>query len=194
MPTLLNVRAEEIIIVDDDRGEALRLRALQVELLPADIPLIARRARVGRAVVTLGAPRNGDGKSHVEKDRIVPVFPKLRPVEKYAVEDQDVSGRGVGRRLNRAIGSVIEHGDAVSPAASRAHGIEQLGLQLLVVVRVMEEPLRRVPASPVSDHPGIVEAVDRGADDGSPQGLQHIRQLIGEAGLARAVHAVDGDP
>src|ERR1700730_103581 len=56
-----DVRGEQVVVVDRDRGEALWLRAPQVELLPTNIPLIARRFGIGRAVVTLRASRNGNG-------------------------------------------------------------------------------------------------------------------------------------
>src|ERR1700730_8104153 len=106
-------------------------------------------------------------------------------MEKYAVEEQDGSACGrLGRRMDRAIRSVVERGDAVLPAPSRAQGIEQHGLELLVVVRVMEESFRRAPAFPVSNRLGIVEGVDGSADDGSAHRLQHLGQLFVEVGLA----------
>ena len=98
------------------------------------------------------------------------------------------------RRGDRAVRSVVEDGRAVVPASPRAQRIEEHRLQLLVVVRVVEESLRRVAALPIADTPGIVEAVDRSTDDGPPRAPQHEAELVGEVGLARPVHPVDGDP
>src|SRR6185369_8083833 len=84
-----DVGGEQIVVVDGDGGEARGLAAAQVEPLSADVPLVARRLGIGRALAALSPSRNGDGEGHLEEDRIVPVGAKLRTVEKDAVEDED---------------------------------------------------------------------------------------------------------
>jgi hypothetical protein len=85
-------------------------------------------------------------------------------------------------------------GVPVPPVAVRPEGLDRVGEQPRVVVGVLEEPHRAVPALAVSDGSWVEEVVGADPHDRSAEVAQPAGEGVGVGGLASAVHAVDADP
>ena len=96
--------------------------------------------------------------------------------------------RAAGRAGGRWRGP---HRSAVPARPTGCERLEHLGAQRVVVVGVGPEALGGVPALAVALVARSVEAVDAHPDDGAAAAAQLGGQLVGERGLAGAVHAVD---
>src|SRR5262245_6649063 len=91
-----DVRAAQIIVVDDDDGVLPRDALAEVDLLSLAIAMESRLGRIHRATLRQRSQVVIPQPLDTDEHRVIPVGPKFRAVEEHAVEHEDCAG---GRSL-----------------------------------------------------------------------------------------------
>ena len=188
----MNGSSRSVLSID---GRSFPRTALaDVDPLSFDVALVAGRRGVAaaEAVATRGSARYGDLERHVQPDGEVPERCELVAVQEDAVDDQHRSGRRLParRRDGSLVADIVDRRHVRAVSALRERPKHQRD-ERLVVVRVAEEPLRRVAPAAVANGGRVVKAVDRHTLDGCTAFADAGGELVREARLPGSVHPVD---
>src|SRR5262249_46517230 len=93
---------------------------------------------------------------------------------------------------HRLIEAMVEDGSTVTAVPVRPERIEQTPTQRTIVVRVLEEPVRRSHSQPVPEIPWTMKTIHGGRDDRPTEPFNGPAESRPETGLGGAVRTVDG--
>lgn len=98
-----------------------------------------------------------------------------------------------GFRLDRRIRREVENSPAIFYSPIFKERKEKIFFQRAVIERIIIISLGGKISAGIARRPGVVESVDRSADDGMTAGAKFLLQGIGQGRLARCVDTVHCD-